>query len=254
MILPVLSGLLLALVNAQAGDVLATLAKLERQTWQLRADQNAVALAPLLPASYHELFPFEPGRRSGAEVLKDLADQSFSRHVLRRFQLETPTPGTALLTYDLDLAGSIRGRDLPPSRFTVSALWVRQAGRWQCAYRQGTARPAETAAATVTDLEIHLSEEPAARFQYRGAQTLEDVHLTLTLTFTDGDRVSFNRYWGEWRTDEIKKTELPLARFLGVVDRTPFVGGVERVDFTGRATRDGRPVELRRSVRHFIKQ
>jgi hypothetical protein len=53
------------------------------------------------------------------------------------FKVRVPTPGSALITYDLNSKATVGGHDVPRKQY-VSSLWVKSEGTWKLLFHQAT--------------------------------------------------------------------------------------------------------------------
>lgn len=219
----------------------ATFRVREEQYWDGRAQRNRAALEQHLAPDYREIFPFEPRPLSRADLMGGLSERTLTRHVIvggrDKIQVERVNPQTVVLTYDIDVAGSLLGRDFQPQRVRVTSWWTAQGNDFITTMRQGTFQ-APAVSRAIQAVEINIRDQ-FATLTYRGLDPLEDVHVTLTLTFDTGATVAYEHYWGTWKSSDKKEMHLPVA---GVHD-------IERADLTARATRDGVGITLAGTVR-----
>ena len=59
------------------------------------------------------------------------------RYQPANFKVRTPSPHTALITYDLKASASVAGISMPRKQY-VSSLWVESGGKWQLLFHQAT--------------------------------------------------------------------------------------------------------------------
>jgi len=77
------------------------------------------------------------GPQDRAEQLKTLPDLKLSEYAAAKTKVLPLGKDAALVTYELTLKGTYKGKDVPRKNF-ASAVWVRRDGKWQEAFYQET--------------------------------------------------------------------------------------------------------------------
>ena len=72
-----------------------------------------------------------------ADIVKDLNYIDVSHYDMKNLKVRRLGHDAALVTYDLQLKGSIAGHDLPPRQY-ASSVWVRHGGNWKLMFHQST--------------------------------------------------------------------------------------------------------------------
>src|SRR5262249_53883238 len=146
--------------------------------------------------------------------------------------------GAAMLSYQLVMKSPDKGKDISPSHSSVSSAWVRRDGKWLSVFRQRV--PVESKSVPSKSLPSDTSgtldaalTPTSVRYIYKGTTKLEDIHVTLQL-FLGQAKIPLQVYWGTWQPGEIKEISLGLL--------AAGVEGVERIDFSAKAMRNGKKV------------
>lgn len=74
---------------------------------------------------------------SKQRLLEGLSQLKISGYSMKNFSLKQLGPNNVLLTYDLEVKGSIMGSDLPPKSHATS-IWESRGDRWQLIYHAET--------------------------------------------------------------------------------------------------------------------
>ena len=74
---------------------------------------------------------------SKRKLLGGLSQLKISAYSMKNFSLKQLGPNNVLLTYDLEVKGSIMGSDLPP-RSHATSIWENRGDRWQLVYHAET--------------------------------------------------------------------------------------------------------------------
>lgn len=210
----------------------AGLIALEKQVLDVLQRGQAAGLERYLAPEYTQLGGPGPDYLERGEFLKNLANLHLTGYVADDARMLRLCPEAAVLTYRLRLAGTYRGKDLPPNPLLVTATWVNRGGVWVSVLRQLT--PMAMLNEAITAFDVLLTDQ-AIRSTYRGTEPLTDVQVTLTIGLGTGS-VTAKRYWATWQPGETK--EVPLD-FLAVRAST-----IERIDLAGKALLKDHPVVL----------
>lgn len=70
---------------------------------------------------------------SKQKLLDGLGELKISSYTMKNFSLKLLGPNNALLTYDLEVKGSILGGDLPP-KSRATSIWEHRGDRWLLVY------------------------------------------------------------------------------------------------------------------------
>jgi hypothetical protein len=214
---------------------LSQLTTLEKQVLDAWKNQNGGTLQRLLRDDYIQLSGSGPERMTKTDVLKALPRARIADYTLEDVRLLPLSRDAALLTYKLQLKGLPEEQGLFANQAYVASVWVREDAAWLSVFRQWTPLHQEgSGLSNVTSFETSLTPD-GVRYLYKGTTKLEDVHATLDIHLHDG-KVSTHTYWATWQPGELKELGLGFLAFG--------VGSVQRIDFSGRATRDGRRVLL----------
>lgn len=74
---------------------------------------------------------------SKQKLLEGLSQLKISGYNMKNFSVKQLGPNNVLLTYDLEVKGSIMGTDLPPKSHATS-IWESRGDRWQLVYHAET--------------------------------------------------------------------------------------------------------------------
>jgi hypothetical protein len=74
---------------------------------------------------------------SKQKLLDGLSQLKISGYSMKNFSLKQLGPNNVLLTYDLEVKGSIMGSDLPP-KSRATSIWESRGDRWQLVYHAET--------------------------------------------------------------------------------------------------------------------
>src|SRR5262245_41921074 len=160
-----------------------TLIFLEKRVWEGMVGQKAEVLGALLTDDYQEI-----GGLTGSPMTKVqmvLGASDFRNLTYRPTGIFDSDPqaemiplskDAALLSYNIHVAGSIRGEELAGSYFGVTSAWVNRDGRWMSAFRQWTVK-APPAPPTIDAIKL-FSTRNSLLYEYEGKDQLEDVRVS----------------------------------------------------------------------------
>jgi ketosteroid isomerase-like protein len=95
------------------------------------------ALIKALETDDHLSVTIWGGTQTREESLKTLPDLKLSAYTPAKMKITVMGPDAALVTYQLELKGTYKGKDVPAKNF-ASAVWVRKSGKWMEHYYQET--------------------------------------------------------------------------------------------------------------------
>jgi hypothetical protein len=188
--------------------------------------QDSKALQTLLAVDFLAIRANPPVRLAKSDFLQGLSSFRLTGYSADNPRVLVADPNVSILTYQLSAPEM--------GRAWVSTTWAQRGGKWVVLLWQETSI-AGAAPGVLTTIEAILTPT-GLRYRYDGSGTLEDIWATTSVTLTGGGRVAFHEYWGTWRPGEVKEVSLAALAFG--------TAAVQRVDFTGTATRQGKEVRL----------
>lgn len=112
-----------------------TILKREQATWETIQKKSYKAFADLLTADFIAID--NTGMAGGADTLKAVTEMILNDFSLEDVRVRTISNGVALITYKVKITGSYQGKECTRTIYAAS-VWVKQGGKWLCAYNQET--------------------------------------------------------------------------------------------------------------------
>lgn len=131
-------GFLLLATNARGAD--ATIKEVEKAIGTLNEafhKQDAKTVKRLMTEDHVAVTAYYGGAVTGAEQLATLPDLKLSEYKATGTKVTVLGKDTALVTYELALKGTFKGKEVPRRNY-ASAVWVKRDGAWREAFYQET--------------------------------------------------------------------------------------------------------------------
>jgi uncharacterized protein (TIGR02246 family) len=98
---------------------------------------DAEAIKRLTTDDHVAVTAYYGGPQDRAEQIRTLPDLKLSEYAPAKMKVTRLGKDAALVTYELTLKGTCKGKEVPRNNF-ASAVWVRRDGKWQEAFYQET--------------------------------------------------------------------------------------------------------------------
>jgi len=115
-----------------------TILQRERATWETIQKKSYKAFADLLTADYVAID--NTGMAGRSDTLKAVTEMILNDFSMQDVRVRKIANGVALITYKVKVRGSYQGKEYTRPIFAAS-VWVKQGGKWLCAYNQETEAP-----------------------------------------------------------------------------------------------------------------
>jgi uncharacterized protein (TIGR02246 family) len=96
------------------------------------------AIKRLLTADHVAVTPYYGGPQTKAQQIETLPDLKLTEYTARKMKVTLLGQDAALVTYELAMKGTFKGKAVEPRSF-AAAVWVKRDGKWLEAFYQETA-------------------------------------------------------------------------------------------------------------------
>lgn len=149
----------------------------EKSTWELLKKKDYDAFGNQLASDYLEVG--EDGVWDKTGIVTYLKDLNLTDATFSDWKMLPISNDAVILTYNANLKGTFKGKDIPPDTYRVASAWVNRAGKWQPFFYQETtvkaatpAPPAPTATKPTT-----ATASPAAKPAEAGPDAIANEKL-----------------------------------------------------------------------------
>jgi hypothetical protein len=136
----------------------------EKAVWDTLKKKDYDAFGNMLASDYLEVG--DDGVFDKAGIIADLKDLTLTEATFSDWKMLPMDNRAVILTYNANLKGTYKGKDVPPGPYHVASVWVNRDGKWQAFFYQETlaktSPPPPTPAASATKPE-KAAASPAAK-------------------------------------------------------------------------------------------
>jgi hypothetical protein len=108
----------------------------EKAVWDTLKKKDYDAFGNMLASDYLEVG--DDGVFDKAGIIADLKDLTLTEATFSDWKMLPMDNRAVILTYNANLKGTYKGKDVPPGPYHVASVWVNRDGKWQAFFYQET--------------------------------------------------------------------------------------------------------------------